>query len=118
MSGDYQDEDDYQAEQRARRRAERDYGDDDDYDSLARRDIGNVPNYLVPAILVTLLCCWPAGIVAIVYAAQVDGKMRSGDYAAARSASNNAKIWCWVSFGGGLLAIVGWIGVAVVAGLS
>lgn len=31
-----------------------------------------IENYLVPAILVTLCCCVPAGIVAIVYAAQVN----------------------------------------------
>ena len=32
----------------------------------------------------TLLCCLPAGIVSIVFAAQVDGKWNSGDYAGAR----------------------------------
>ena len=31
----------------------------------------NIPNYLVQAILVTICCCLPAGIVAIVFAAQV-----------------------------------------------
>ncbi|MDQ3389279.1 MAG: CD225/dispanin family protein, partial [Gemmatimonadota bacterium] len=31
----------------------------------------NVPNYLIPSILATLCCCLPAGIVSIIYAAQV-----------------------------------------------
>ncbi len=68
----------------------------------------NVPNYLVWAILATICCCLPTGIVAIVFAAQVNGKLTAGDYAGALSASSSAKTWCWVSFGLGILAwIVG-----------
>jgi len=37
-----------------------------------------VPNYLVQAILCTICCCLPFGIVAIVYAAQVNGKVAGG----------------------------------------
>ena len=66
---------------------------------------GSVPNYLVWAILSTLCCCLPAGIVAIVYAAQVDGKLAGGDYHGAVEASNNAKMWSWISFGAS--AVVG-----------
>ena len=33
-----------------------------------------IPNNMVWAILTTLFCCLPFGIVSIVYAAQVDGK--------------------------------------------
>jgi hypothetical protein len=65
-----------------------------------------VPNYLVFAILATVLCCLPAGIPAIVYAAQVNGKLQRGDFAGAQSASNNAKLWCWISFGLGLAGVV------------
>jgi len=60
---------------------------------------GSVPNYLVWAILATLCCCLPAGIVAIVYAAQVDGKLAAGDYDGALASSKNAKMWSWISFG-------------------
>ena len=42
----------------------------------------HVANHLVFAILATLFCCMPFGIVAIVYAAQVNGKLGGGDYAA------------------------------------
>jgi len=62
----------------------------------------SVPNYLVFAILTTVFCCLPTGIPAIVYAAQVNGKLQAGDLAGAQAASRNAKIWCWVSFGLGL----------------
>jgi len=68
-----------------------------------------VENYLVFAILTTVLCCLPAGIVAIIYAAQVNGKVQMGDLAGANVASENAKMWCWISFGVGLAAIVVWL---------
>ncbi len=58
-----------------------------------------VPNYLVQAILVTIFCCLPFGIVSIVFAAQVNGKVAAGDYAGATATSNKAKTWAWVSFG-------------------
>jgi hypothetical protein len=61
-----------------------------------------VPNYLVFAILATVLCCLPAGIPAIVYAAQVNGKLQAGDIAGAQAASKIAKMWCWISAGVGL----------------
>lgn len=72
---------------------------------------GHVPNYLVQAIIVTLLCCLPFGIPAIVYAAQVDGKLRAGDYEGALASSNKARMWCWLAFAFGLVACV--IGFAV-----
>ena len=59
----------------------------------------HIPNYLVQAILVTVFCCLPFGIVSIVYAAQVNGKLEAGDIAGARQASANARTWAWVSFG-------------------
>lgn len=61
-----------------------------------------IPNYLVQAILVTLCCCLPIGIVAVVYAAQVNGKLAAGDIAGAQQASRNAKMWSWIAFGIGV----------------
>jgi hypothetical protein len=63
--------------------------------------IGNVPNYLVQAILVTLCCCQPFGIVAIVFAAQVNSKLAAGDMYGAQDSSDKAKMWCWWGFGVG-----------------
>jgi hypothetical protein len=68
----------------------------------------DVPNYLVFAILVTVLCCLPAGIPAIVYAAQVNGKLQAGDIAGAQLASKNAKMWCMISAGVGLAVGILW----------
>jgi hypothetical protein len=77
---------------------------------------GMVPNYLVFAILTTVLCCLPAGIPAIVYAAQVNTKLQVGDLAGAQAASNNAKMWCWIAFGLGL-ATVGFYIILVMVGV-
>jgi hypothetical protein len=51
----------------------------------------DIPTYLAQAILCTLFCCLPFGIVAIVYAAQVNGKLAMGDYYGAQSASASAR---------------------------
>ena len=67
-----------------------------------------VPNYLVQSILVTLCCCVPLGIVAIVYSAQVNGKLAAGDIAGAQDASKKAKMWGWIAFGSGLVAGLPW----------
>jgi uncharacterized membrane protein YvbJ len=65
-----------------------------------------VSNHLVPAILVTLFCCLPFGIVAIVYAAQVNGKLQANDYAGAMDYSKKTAMWSWISFGLGILATI------------
>ena len=65
----------------------------------------HVENYLVPAILVTIFFCLPFGIVSIVFAAQVNGRLETGDIEGARRASANAKMWAWISFGTGLAPI-------------
>ena len=44
--------------------------------------------------------------LAIVLAAQVNGKIASGDVVGAQQAANNAKVWFWVSFG---IGIIPWI---------
>jgi len=63
-----------------------------------------MPNYLWQAIVYTVCCCWPLGIPAIVYAAQVNSKVVQGDLEGARNSSKNAKMWCWIALGGGLVA--------------
>lgn len=66
---------------------------------------GTVPNHLVGAILSTLcssVCCCLPGIPAIVYAAQVNGRLAAGDLEGARKASSNANVWMWIAFGIGI----------------
>lgn len=62
-----------------------------------------VPSHLVLAILATilppLLCCSPLGVpfgvVSIVHAAKVDGRVAAGDRAGALARSRKAKTWAW-----------------------
>lgn len=68
-----------------------------------------VPNHLVWAILTTLFCCLPLGIVSIVYAAQVDGKRAAGDLTGAWEASRKAKLWAIWSAVSGPILIAAWI---------
>jgi hypothetical protein len=63
----------------------------------------NIPNYLVPAILATLFCCLPVGVVSIVFATQVNNKVAAGDIQGAVAASKSAKLWLIVSVSLGLL---------------
>lgn len=54
------------------------------------------PNYLVWAIVTTVLCCLPLGVASIVFSTQVNSKWAAGDVQGAEAASANAKkfaIW-------------------------
>jgi hypothetical protein len=66
----------------------------------------HIPNHLVWAILSTVLCCLPFGIVSIVYAARVDGKVLSGDLQGARNDSRLAANWAIASAAGFLLMVL------------
>lgn len=79
-----------------------------------------IPNYLVQSILVTLCCCLPLGIVAIIFAAQVNQKLAAGDVEGARHSSKQAKLFCLIALGLGIVSIVIWGafgGMAVVQGI-
>ena len=54
-------------------------------------------NYLVWAILATICCCLPFGVVSIVYATKVNGLYQAGQYQEALAASNSAKTWAIAS---------------------
>jgi hypothetical protein len=70
-----------------------------------------IPSYLGWAIAVLILCFWPTGIAAVVFASQVDNKVALGDIAGAMESSRKAKMWCWITFG---IAIAFWvIGIAI-----
>ena len=62
-----------------------------------------VPNHMVGAILTALFCCQIGGIVAIVYAAQVNTKLARGDIEGARAASKTANTWITVNIITGVL---------------
>ena len=77
-----------------------------------------VNNYLVPAVLTTLCCCLPGGVVAIIYAAQVNSKLAAGDIAGAMAASRNAKMWTWIAAGAGLLVGIAYGALMMIGGLA
>ena len=80
----------------------------------------SVPNYLVPAII-SIFCCWPLAIAAIIFATQVNSKVAAGDVAGAEDASKKAKLFSFIAIGLGLLCyvVIGLIyGVAIIAALS
>ena len=60
-------------------------------------------NNLVLAIL-GLLCCWPLGIPAVVFAAQVNGKWNAGDQAGAVEAAAKAKKFATIALVLGIIA--------------
>jgi interferon-induced transmembrane protein len=74
---------------------------------------GTVPpvkpdNNLVGAILSTLCCCLPFGIVSIVYAAQVNAKYSGGDYDGAEDSARKSRTWMWWGIGIGVLVNCGY----------
>lgn len=62
-----------------------------------------VPNNLVLAI-VSVFCCWPLAIPAIIFATQVNGKVAAGDIAGAQDSAAKAKKFAYIAFGVG----IGW----------
>ena len=65
------------------------------------------PNYLVWAILTTVLCCLPLGIAAIVFSSQVNSKWMAGDFAGAQEASRKARLFSiWSAVAGGAILLI------------
>jgi hypothetical protein len=77
----------------------------------------SVPNFLVPAII-SLFCCTPLGIVAVIFAAQVNGKVAAGDIAGAQDSAKKAKMFSYISIGLGLLLIIGYVLFFVIMGVG
>lgn len=59
---------------------------------------GNIPNYLVLAIL-SVFCCWPLAIVSIINATKVNNLSAAGDVSGAMTASAAAKKWAYIAIG-------------------
>ena len=78
----------------------------------------NVPNYLVPAII-SCFCCFPLGIAGVIFSAQVNGKVASGDMAGALDSSKKAKLFSFIAIGLGLVGIILYVlWIVLIVGIS
>jgi hypothetical protein len=77
-----------------------------------------IPNYLWQSIVVTLACCLPAGVVAIVYSTRVQNLQQMGDIQGAMAASRNAKKWCIISLSAAAVVLVLYVLAIVALGVS
>ena len=74
--------------------------------------------YLALSILTTLFCCLPFGIPAIVFASQIDGKLKSGDIEGATKSARMAKIWIITSAASGFAFLVIYLLIFAAAGMT
>jgi hypothetical protein len=74
---------------------------------------GKPDNNLVWAIVTTVLCCLPLGIVAIIKANSVDKLWAAGDFAGAQAAADEAKRWSMWGLIAGIVWSLIWVVVAV-----
>ena len=63
-------------------------------------------SYLLFAVLVTIFCFWPTGIVALVNALRVNHLWKSQEHDKARKASRRARDWGLVSLAIGIVVVV------------
>lgn len=67
--------------------------------------------YLIETILSTIFCCWPVGIVSIVYAARVEKKFYAGDKIGAEEDSANAKKWMIINIIAAIVLYIAYFGI-------
>jgi hypothetical protein len=75
-------------------------------------------NYLVWAILSTVLCCLPLGIVSIVKSAQVNGLWAQGRSDEARAAAASAKKFAIIAAIVGAVILVAYVIVLIAIGVG
>ncbi|MBK7172123.1 MAG: CD225/dispanin family protein [Bacteroidales bacterium] len=79
--------------------------------AISSRTYGTIPggvpkSWFIEAILVTLFCCQPFGVVAIVYAALVESAISAGNLTEANRVSKLAAKWVKIGFICGLVFFV------------
>lgn len=64
--------------------------------SGAPAQLGSVPSRW-PLAIISIICFWPLGIAACVFAAKVKPALQLGDVATALRASSRVKLFFWIS---------------------
>jgi len=75
----------------------------------------HVPDYLVVSILMTLFCCQPLGIAAIVFSALANGEKNVGNFQNALNHAKNAKTCLLVGGIGGALITLFVLGICAMS---
>jgi len=70
------------------------------------------------AIVSTVLCCLPLGIVSIIFSTQVNSKWAMGDYAGAQDSSRKAKNFAIYAVIGSFVAVLLYVLLVVVLGIA
>lgn len=75
-------------------------------------------NNMALAIITTVCCCLPFGIVAIVKASQVNSLYFGKQYAAAQQAAKDAKTWSLIGIAVGAVICLGYIALGGLSALT
>lgn len=76
------------------------------------------PNHLAWAIVTTVMCCTPLGIVSIVKSNKVDRLWAQGQFGEAQAASAQAKMWAIWSAAAIGIGVVLYVGLMVTLGVT
>lgn len=88
-------------------------------DQLKQKEVSTPPdNYLVWAVLSTVLCCMPLGIVSIIKSSDVNKKWAMGDYEGAQKASRDAKKYAIYGAVSGVVVLIIYFILAIVFGIG
>ena len=68
--------------------------------------------------IISIFCCWPLAIPAIIFATQVQGKWAMGDIAGAQDSANKARTFSLIAIILGLSWVVLWLLLVFVFGVS
>ena len=87
------------------------------YDQQQQYYDPGMPNtWFVPALLITLFCCSPCGLVALAFSLKVEPRYYAGYYTEANDAANKAKTWSIVGI---ILGVLFWVGyIALISSMS
>ncbi|XP_065890293.1 cell death-inducing p53-target protein 1 homolog [Dysidea avara] len=76
------------------------------------------PNYIALSLINLLCCCWPLGIVGLVYSLKVDSEFNAGRLSEAQRASETARTVNYIGIGLGTVLIILYVVIIIVANVA